>query len=365
LKKISHCILTAFCATLLFLPAFVCAEADDRGASIITATGQDVPADDNLEEDYRFPEKYRDNAVQFRTEDGVLLCGYVLGEGNRGITLAHANGWMVKSWLPFGERLADAGYMVILWEFRNIPPSGFAPESASQRWDLDVIAAAQVLKERGAAEIICMGASYGGTATAVAAPHIPELAGIGILSAPARSQSIDPIAALRKVEVPAFFAVSTNDSQGSPGVYQDEVKALYDGCVSAKTQLIVFEGTDHGTDMITPDVPSQGYASFPKDDTQIEKRQELSDKLLLFVKETFGNDLEESNNTNKPTAQPNIGNAIPSQTPGTIEPVDPIQEELIGNPKNNSGFKLLYVGIAVLIILVIITFIVLMRQRKH
>jgi dienelactone hydrolase len=271
---------------------------------------------------------------------------------------------MVKSWLPFGERLADAGYMVILWEFRNILPSGSAPESESLRWDLDVLAAAQVLRERGAAEIICMGASYGGTATAVAAPHIPELAGIVILSAPARNFSTDPTAALQKVQVPAFFAVSTNDSQGNPGVYRDEVKTLFDACASTEKQFIVVESADHGTDMITPDVPGQGYASFPRDDAQIEKRQELSDELLLFVKETFGVDPEESDN-NKPTAPPNTENVIPSQTPGTIKPVDSMPEELIVTPENDSGFNLLYPGIAVLIILVIISFIALMKFRKH
>ena len=76
---------------MLYMPTITFAEAGS-GTSIITATGQDVPSDGHLDEDYRFPSKYRDNAVQFRTEDGVLLCGYVIGKGSRGITLGHPNG---------------------------------------------------------------------------------------------------------------------------------------------------------------------------------------------------------------------------------------------------------------------------------
>ncbi len=167
-------ILVILYSMALFTPLTAQAENDNSG-SIITATGADVPTDGHLPEDYRFPIKYRENAVQFRTEDGVLLCGYVIGEGNKGITLGHANGWMVNSWLPFGERLVEAGYMVIIWEFRNIPPSGSSREAESLRWDLDVLAAAQVLRERGATEILCMGASDGGNASAVAAPYIPDL----------------------------------------------------------------------------------------------------------------------------------------------------------------------------------------------
>ena len=53
-----------------------------------------------------------------------------------------------------------------------------------------------------------MGASYGGTATAVAAAEIPELVGVVILSAPAHGMEIDAISAMESVTAPAFFAVS-------------------------------------------------------------------------------------------------------------------------------------------------------------
>ena len=89
MKKAFITILIA-CTAMLIWVTLLFAEAKNV-TSIIVATGKDVPTDDNLSEVYRFPEKYRENAVQFITEDGVLLCGYILGEGSRGITLGHAN----------------------------------------------------------------------------------------------------------------------------------------------------------------------------------------------------------------------------------------------------------------------------------
>ncbi len=256
------------------------------GQSIIVATGDDVPKDHHLpaEGSYRMPEKYQKDAVQFRTEDGVLLVGWVLGEGTRGITLGHANGWMVNSWLPFAERLVDAGYMVILWEFRNIEPSGRAPRGAELRWDLDVLAAAEVLRERGATGILAMGASDGGTATAVASPRISDLVGVGILSSPARSKG-DGVAALGKLlsNIPAFFAVSTNDPGGK---FYPEVEALYNGSASAKKEFHVLSSYEHGTDLLSDlDAYSRMKGSTPE---QKQERRQLADNLMRFVNNAFG-----------------------------------------------------------------------------
>lgn len=266
--------------------------------SIIISTGQEVPTDDGLPEGYGFPSGYQENAVQFVTEDGVALCGYILGTGSRGITLGHAKGWGLKSWLPFGERLAKEGYQVILWEFRDTAPSASSAAEMRQRWDLDVLAAAQVLREWGVTEIIAMGASYGGTATAVAAAEIPELAGVVILSSPAYDMEIDAISAMESVSAPAFFAVSREDWQNAPGVYQKHVEALYEACGSKRKEIHIVEGSDHGTDMIT--VPAEGelgYAVLPKTQEQQKAREELADELMRFVKEAFGEDPRENNST--------------------------------------------------------------------
>jgi esterase/lipase len=268
-----------FCVVMFLLPLSVNAGSEE---SVIVATGLDVPTDYHLEEEYRFPEKYRDDAVLFRTSDGVLLCGWVLGEGTRGVTLGHANGWMTNSWLPFGERLVDAGYMVIIWEFRNILPSGDAAPGQEQRWDLDVLAAAQVLRERGADKILAIGASDGGNATAVAAPGIPELVGLGILSSPARSKG-DAVAAVSEINVPAFFAVSDNDPGGK---FLPEVQRLYDACASERKEFHILTSYEHGTDLLSDvDVYSRLVGSTEE---QKEERRQLANDLMRFVDDAFG-----------------------------------------------------------------------------
>ena len=111
MKKIYVSVLAMFCLILCFSGVV---NAQERN-SIIIATGQDVPDDSEINGEYGFPEEYKEFAVQFVTEDGVALCGYVFGEGSKGIAIAHANGWMLKSCLPFAERLVEEGYQVILW----------------------------------------------------------------------------------------------------------------------------------------------------------------------------------------------------------------------------------------------------------
>ena len=286
MKKRLNFIFVFFCITMLCAPVLAHAEPADH-ESIVVARGEDVPLDDHLQEEYRFPAEYRENAVQFRTEDGVLLCGYVIGEGSKGIMLAHANGWRVSSWLPFGERLLDAGYKVILWSFRDNLPS---ESSARRRWDLDVLAAAQVLRESGVTEIMAIGASDGGNATAVAAPYIPELVGLGILSSPAGSIGDGP-AALSQITVPAFFAVSDNDPGGK---FLPEVQALYDACASEQKELHILKSYEHGSDLLSDEDMYSSGAYGGSTEEQKEERRQLAEDLMRFVDDSFGADAGES-----------------------------------------------------------------------
>ncbi|MDD4849172.1 MAG: alpha/beta fold hydrolase [Gemmiger sp.] len=335
MKKILFFILLLLIVTAAVLPVY--AKAED-GTSIITATGEAVPTDNGKTDDYQFPAEYQEKAVQFLTEDGVKLTGYLFGEGEKGITLAHARGWMLKSCLPLAERLADAGYQVIIWEFRNTLPSEDAPAAMSQRWDLDVLVAAAVLRARGATQILCMGASYGGTATAVAATEIPELVGLCILSAPAQDMPIDPIRALEKITVPAFFAVSTEDIQGAPGVYQEQVEALYEACASTDKTFHLVDGPDHGTDMVTIPPSNAGYGTLPKDEQHQKQREELQAQLLQFIGHAFDgisntedvapNEMDSAVDAPKPPAQDafirDAADAAPAKVQSGISPNLPL-----------------------------------------
>lgn len=330
------------------------------GESIIVATGEDVPSDDHLPEEYRFPAKYRADAVQFRTEDGVLLCGWVIGEGTRGITLGHANGWGTASWLPFGERLVDAGYRIIIWEFRNISPSGDAAPGEEQRWDLDVLAAAQVLREYGVTDIVAMGASDGGNATAVAAPHIPELVGLGILSSPARSKGDGP-AALSRITVPAFFAVSSNDpGVGGGDQFMREVQTLYDACASEQKELHILTSYEHGTDLLSDEDRYSGGAYGGSTEEQKQERRQLADDLMHFVNDAFGVTADETDDyedsTPTPTSTPNNGETVAPMPTQPVETNNPTE-------RNNSSSLIIWIALGIIIIVVLI--VVFGRGKKR
>ncbi|MCR8842530.1 hypothetical protein NQ117_02440 [Paenibacillus sp. SC116] len=255
-----------------------------KQSSLIVATGSSVPVDACI------PTKLKDKAVQFKTSDGILLSGLLLGEGSKGVTLGHASGWDVCSWLPMAEKLADHGYQVILWSYRYNNPNGEATGKSLSREDLDVLAAAQVLTERGVTKIVSAGASIGGTSSAVAAPHIPQLAGLAILSSPRTllgSESppnLSAVEASKNIRVPSFFAVSTNDPTGD---YYSEVEALYKASASEQKEFVAIDEYAHGTDMLSDTLQGETWYSKGKIIDRTQGKQ-LTDKLWAFFLRTLG-----------------------------------------------------------------------------
>lgn len=345
---------------ILSMPTVTAYAEPVNNESIIVATGDGVPVDDSIPEEYRFPAKYQKNAVQFKTEDGVLLCGWVLGEGTKGVTIGHANGWKPLSCLPFAERLVEEGYMVIIWEFRNLYPSGNAPAGAEQRWDLDVLAATQVLRERGATEIFAMGASDGGNATAVASPQIPDLVGLGILSSPSNSKG-DGQAALAQITVPSFFAVSNNDpGTGGGDTFLKEVQKLYDACASEQKEMHILTSYEHGTDLLSDADYYSAMTPGGSTEEQKQERRQLADDLVKFINNAFGgNDSKLDSSTPKEPAagssenEPLKDESLKDESSKNEEPVE----------AKAKGFSMLWIGIGVLAIAGVA--LVILIKRKH
>lgn len=198
--------------------------------------------------------------VSFESADGVLLSGRLFGpEGARvGVVLAHMRPADQRSWFGFARTLADEGYLALTFDFRGYCPGGEGGCSQGERdlaaiW-LDVLAAIDLLRSRGATTVALVGASMGGTASLVAAAQ-PEsdVAAVVTLSAPA---SIEGLEATREV-----LAATTGTAKLYIAGLQDTLaaeaaKALYDGSPAPKRYEIVTAG-DHGTDLLTG---SQGGA---------------------------------------------------------------------------------------------------------
>lgn len=102
--------------------------------------------------------------VTFPTDDGITLAGTLFGEGDVAVILAHQGtpGADQTTWQPFARLLAERGYAALTFDFRGVGQSG----GTLRYGDLgvDVKAATKYLLARGYNQIVCAGASMGGTA---------------------------------------------------------------------------------------------------------------------------------------------------------------------------------------------------------
>ena len=214
------------------------------------------------------PDELREKATTLKTSDGVYLSALVLGSGDKGVLLAHEQGYNICSFLDMGTELADSGYLVVIPEYRNHGASQNTQEDV-QPIDRDADAALSELKRLGAKKVFLAGASCGGT-TAIIAGVRQELpiAGLIILSSPAQCGPHDAIPSVKKIKAPSLFVFSPGDYGGS---IEKHVRKLYQASGATDKELIVDESGYHGTDM------------FHKG----EQGDALKSRLIDFVKKKF------------------------------------------------------------------------------
>lgn len=214
------------------------------------------------------PDELRDKATTLTTSDGVHLSALVLGSRDKGVLLAHEQGYNICSFVDMGTELADSGYLVVIPEYRNHGASQDFPED-NQNIDRDADAALGELKRLGAQSVFLAGASCGGS-TAIIAGVRQELPieGLIILSSPAQCGPLDAIPGVEKIKAPSLFVFSPGDYGGS---IEKEVRQLYQASGATDKELIVDESGYHGTDMY-----HRG-----------EQGDELKSRLIDFVKTQF------------------------------------------------------------------------------
>ena len=186
-------------------------------------------------------------SVTFTTQDGVALGGHIFGAGSEGVILAHMYPADQTSWYPTAERLAQEGYLVLTFDFRGYGESG--GQKQIDLIDRDVFAAIPKIRQEGAAEVVLVGASMGGTASLVAgdqgqALDSIRLAGIATLSAPVEFNGLSAADAVPRIVVPMLFLAAENDV-GAAGAKQLEQLS------SGKGNLEIVPGSDHGTNLLT------------------------------------------------------------------------------------------------------------------
>ncbi len=177
--------------------------------------------------------------VTFQTDDGVLLGGTLFGQGaGVGVVLSHMFPTDQTSWHTFAQALAENGYMTLAYDFRGYGKSG--GEKQIDRIDRDVRAAVSILREQGARQIVLIGASMGGAASAKVGASV-EADGLVVLSSPQSFQGLAVTADdVRSLRAPSLWIGSRGDAATA------DTEALYALASQPKT-LHIYAGSAHGT----------------------------------------------------------------------------------------------------------------------
>ena len=195
--------------------------------------------------------------VTFTTSDGVQLAGTLFGTGDVAVVLAHQGtpGANQTTWHAFGKLLAERGYTALAFDFRGIGRSGGVPDR--RKLDIDLLSALQFLRDEGHEEILCFGASMGGTTCIQIAIDGYELAGVVALSSALITGygpndlevSEDDLGSLT---LPKAFIAAENDTDLVVG----DITRMYEASPEPKA-LYLLPGSAHGTSLFKTEAGSE------------------------------------------------------------------------------------------------------------
>lgn len=177
--------------------------------------------------------------VRFSTSDGLQLRGKLFGTGPTAVVLAHMFPADGASWYPTAERLAEAGYTALAFNFRGYAPSAGSKDVAKAADDL--LAAVEFLRGAGAERLTLVGASMGGTAALIAAARTSVQATVAI-SAPISFQGLDASEEASGIRVPVLLLASEDD--GSAAGSLRKLAGMIPGATAK-----LYEGSAHGTNL--------------------------------------------------------------------------------------------------------------------
>lgn len=146
--------------------------------------------------------------VIFQSSDGTLLSGWFIpGESPKTVILLHGFTDTREKMLPHASFLHDAGYSVLLFDFRSRGQSAGDAVTLGFHEQGDVKGAVQLLKERPDADgesVGVLGVSMGGATAIMAAAETPELTAVVSESAFKSVDSAIASAFEHFIHLPAF-----------------------------------------------------------------------------------------------------------------------------------------------------------------
>ena len=190
--------------------------------------------------------------VSFDASDGVRLEGRLFGVGTRAVVLSQMRPADQRSWFAFADRLADAGYLVLTFDFRGYCPGGDGGCSAGDHdiasiWQDVTGAIAYLRTEQRATSIALVGASMGGTASLVAAAQPgADVRAVITLSAPEEIEGLSVDATLlSQIVAGKLFIAGVGDAAAAASA-----QTLYEQAPPPK-RVEILPADDHGTDLLT------------------------------------------------------------------------------------------------------------------
>jgi pimeloyl-ACP methyl ester carboxylesterase len=150
---------------------------------------------------------------------------------------------------PYADWLARTkGVRSLLFSQCGAGVSQCPAGNAADQWLEVTTAAVGWARTQGAGQVTLVGASAGGVvALQVAASISPPVAAVVDLSGGRRWLGLDSLAAARRLQVPALFAVAPGDSVVSVGT----MRRLYQAApVRAKRLVVLAEGAGHGSELL-------------------------------------------------------------------------------------------------------------------
>lgn len=201
-------------------------------------------------------------AVTFTTPDGVTLTGTLYGQGRVAVIFSNMGDRHEDTWAEMAQVVSDTGYLALTYEFRYWVNNKIDNALAQHVGD-DLSAAVTFVRDQGAEQVVLVGASLGGMASAKVGASAKANAVIMLgspLSAPSINLRVES-SELQAILAPKLFVTSENDKT----VAASALKEMYTLARDPK-ELEVYPGTAHGTDIFNSD---QGA--------------KLRDRLLIFI----------------------------------------------------------------------------------
>ncbi len=193
-----------------------------------------------------------------RSDDGLPFVAELTGDGDRWVLLGHMWPTNRHIWDVLEARLIAEGYRVLSWDFRchgdtRCQYSGEPLDDVPEVY-LEWEAALDHAIEEDAEEIICIGASMGGTSLMQIAAYRTECAAVAAISSPNvfpnklpenyRDGRLNGLSTVAEIAVPKLFMVGATNRCAY--LYSER----YYERSTAPSRLIVYDTSLHGTTMI-------------------------------------------------------------------------------------------------------------------